>query len=172
MAAKNTGTENINQLYNHYRAVFPHQIQCPGHVDHPSHARCIPTAVNPQNARSMCSILCHLCLAKDQELHTCGLRFLNGVSLCSSVFLFLFAKVEVQPYIVQFSLVASDVLSCQSADPVEIVPDVAPSEQQHFDPAVHPDKGKQQLATFQHRIILRQRFGGRTDELNSFMPLH
>ena len=26
MAAKNTGTENINQLYNHYRAVFPHQI--------------------------------------------------------------------------------------------------------------------------------------------------
>lgn len=80
MAAKNTGTENINQLYNHYRAVFPHQIQYPGHVDHPSHARCIPAAVNPQNARSMCSILCHLCLAKDQELHTCGLRFLNGVA--------------------------------------------------------------------------------------------
>ena len=80
MAAKNTGTENINQLYNHYRAVFPHQIQCPGHVDHPSHARCIPAAVNPQNARSMCAVLCRLCRTKDQELHARGLRFLNGVA--------------------------------------------------------------------------------------------
>ena len=26
MAAKNIGTKHINQLYNHYRAVFPHQI--------------------------------------------------------------------------------------------------------------------------------------------------
>ena len=45
MAAKIIETEHINQLYNHYRAVFPHQIQCPG-----------------------------------QELHACGLRFLNGVA--------------------------------------------------------------------------------------------
>ena len=142
MAAKNTGTENINQLYNHYRAVFPHQIQCPGHVDHPSHARCIPAAVNPQNARSMCSILCHLCLAKDQELHTCGLRFLNGVSPCSSVFLFLFAKVEVQPYVVQFCLVASDVISSQGVNPTKVAPDIAPFEQYHLCPPMHPYKGQ------------------------------
>lgn len=85
MAAKNTGTENINQLYNHYRTVFLYQIQRPGHVDHPGHARRIPAAVNPQNARGMCAVLRRLCWAEDQELHARGLRFLNGVAFAHRV---------------------------------------------------------------------------------------